>query len=170
MKIENKTVRKQTFGDTLFGGNRFIFWCLGPLFLLTGIVFAANAYSKFAEGRPGTGGILLSVAFLCICFFLALLNGRYFWWAGRLVAISVFCAYVWYLVDTWLIQHQAFELGSPRGGSTPWNALCGLIIIGWPCLCYTFLGRFSFRAPPSPIDDPFENDAFDDDASNEKRG
>lgn len=148
------THKKMTFGDTLFSGSRFIFWCLGPLFLLVALVVAGIAYTQFVSGRFEAGGIALAVSLVCGCFFLVLLNGRYFWWAGRAVAASVFGAYVWYLLDMWLIDPQPIHIGGPRSGATPWNALLGLVIIGWPCLSYTFLGRFTLRSPDRSSDLP----------------
>jgi hypothetical protein len=157
----NDNQRKTTFGDTLFGGSRFMFWCLGPLFLLVAVVLAGIGYTQFATGRLGAGGIAIGAAIVCVCFFLALLNGPYFWWAGRVVAASVFGAYLWYLLDTWLIHPKPFDIGGRRSDATPWNALLGLVIIGWPCLVYTFLGRFTLRAPPPP--DGFDAD-YDEEA------
>lgn len=159
------------FGDTLFGGSRFMFWCLGPLFLLVGLVVAFIGYTQFGTGRFLASGIAAFAALVCVCFFLALLNGPYFWWAGRVVSASVFGAYVWYLLDTWLIHPRSFGFGGPRSGATPWNAILGLVIIGWPCLCYTFLGRFTPRAPPpSPNDSDLDEDEDDTDvqAPNDK--
>ncbi len=140
-----------------------MFWCLGPLFLLVAIVVAFIAYTQFVTGRFAAGGIALAVAWACFCFFLALLNGPYFWWAGRVVAASVFSAYLWYLLDTWLIHPKPFEIGGRRSDATPWNALLGLVIIGWPCLLYTFLGRFTLWVPPPPDDSAslYEEDADD---------
>ena len=164
----NESPKKRTFGDTLFGGSRFIFWSLGPLFLLVAGVFAKFAYTQFSIGRFGAGGIAIAISLVCVCFFLALLNGPYFWWAGRVVAASVFGAYLWYLLDTWLIHPAPFGIGSSRSSATPWNALCGLVIIGFPCLCYTILGRFTLRAPPPP-DDSFSDYDEDEDGSGHER-
>ena len=157
----NEGLQKPSFGDTLFSGGRFIFWCLGPLFLLVAVVFAGIACTQFATGRFGAGGIALAVAVVCVCFFLALLNGPYFWWAGRVVAASIFCAYLWYLIDAWLIHPKPIDISGARSAATPWNALLGLLIIGWPCVLYTFLGRFTLRVPPPP--DEFVTD-YDDEA------
>jgi hypothetical protein len=146
----NKSPKNSTFGDTLFGGSRLIFWSLGPLFLLVAICAAYFGYAYFAVGRFGAGGLAVAMALICVCFFLGLLNGPHFWWAGRVVAASVFGAYLWYLLDTWLIHPRPSDIGGRRGDATPWNALCGLVAIGWPSLLYTFLGRFTLRAPPPP--------------------
>lgn len=131
------------FGDTLFGGSRFIFWCLGPLFLLVALGFIIAACFHVAERRYGAAGFAIGIAIVCVCVFLALLNGARHWWAGRVVTASVFGAYVCYLVFTWLIQKQPFVAGGRTGSATPLNAVSGLIIIGLPCLCFTFFGRFT---------------------------
>lgn len=163
----NESPQNRTFGDTLFGGSRFMFWSLGPLFLLIAGVLATIAYTQFAAGRFGASGIAVAASVVCVCIFLALLNGPYFWWAGRVVAGSVFGAYVWYLLDTWLIHPKPFDIGGPRSGATPWNALCGLVIIGYPCLCYTFLGRFTFHAPAPADDSLSDSDEDENDSDHE---
>lgn len=43
-------------------------------------------------------------------------------------------------------------LGASRSGGTPWKAVCGLIIIGLPCLCYACLGRTTLKKP-EPVED-----------------
>lgn len=168
----NESLKKRKFGDTLFSGSRFIFWCLGPLFLLVALSVAFIAYTQFAAGRFLGGGVFSATALVCLCFFLALLNGTYFWWAGRVVSASVFGAYLWYLLDTWLIHPKPLEIGGPRSGATPWNALLRLVIIGWPCLCYSFCGRFTLRAPPPPdesLSDYHEEESADQNANDKTR-
>jgi hypothetical protein len=160
----NGNVQKRTFGDTLFSGSRFIFWSLGPLFLLVAAVLLVTVYVQFAAGRFAAAGVAAAACLVCVSFFLALLNGPYFWWAGRVVAASVFGAYLWYLLDTWLIHPTAFGFWGPRSAATPWNAVCGLLIIGLPCLCYTFFGRFTFRRGSLP-DESFSDPEEDEDLS-----
>lgn len=144
----SQSPQRCTFGETLFGGSRFIFWSLGPLSLLVAGIVVRVAYTQYVEGRFAGCGMAVAASLVCVCFFLALLNGPFFWWAGRVVGASVFGVYLWYLLDTWLIHPKPLSIGGARSGATPWNALCGLAIIGIPCLCYTVLGRFTFRAPP----------------------
>lgn len=137
------------FGDVLLGGSRFVFWTLGPLMLCLALFMALMAYVRFSANDLQTGFLFLGCSLIASCLFLALLNGPRFWWAGRFVMLSVFSAYSWYLLDTWLIHPKPIEIGGPRSSATPWNALCGLVIIGFPCLCYTLRGRFTWREPPS---------------------
>jgi hypothetical protein len=134
------------FGETLFNGSRFIFWCLGPLFLLVALLLLYVAYTLLVNGNTQLCGVSLIAAVICGCFFLALLNGRRFWWAARAVTASVFAGYLWYVVDTWLIHPQPLDVGARRSSVTPWNAILGLVIIGLPCLSYTIHGRFRLRA------------------------
>lgn len=158
---------KPSFLETLFGGSPFIFWSLGPLFLLVAAVFVRFACTQFTEGHFGRFGSAVAIAVVCVCFFLALLNGSYFWWAGRVVAVCVFGAYLWYLLDTWLIHPKPFAIGGRRSDATPWNALCGLVIFGIPCLLYAFRGCFTSRAQLQSDED--ETEANDERPNDDSR-
>lgn len=159
------------FGDTLLGGSRFIFWSLTPVLLCTGLFMGILSYARFSAGDYRAGASFLGCSLIAVCLFLALLNGSRFWWAGRFVTLSVFSAYSWYLLDTWLIHPKPLNIEAPRSSATPWNALCGLVIIGFPCLCYTLRGRFTWREP-SPDQAIQESETWEDDSgtsSNEGR-
>jgi hypothetical protein len=146
----NGRFQRHRFGTTVFSGSRFVFWSLGPFSLLFAFGVACVAYGNFQAGRALAGGIAAAAALVSVCFFLALLSGKYFWWAGRVVTASIFGAYLWYVLDVWLIHPMPPGIGAARGGPTPWRSLVGLLIIGWPCLCYTFLGRFTLTARSAP--------------------
>ena len=135
------------FGEVFLGGSRFVFWSLGPIVFFLALFMALIAYVRLSDGDLRTGFIFLGCSLIAACLFLALLNGPRFWWAGRFVTLSVFITYSWYLLDTWLIHPKPLEIGGPRNSTTPWNALCGLVIIGFPCLCYTLRGRLTWREP-----------------------
>ena len=157
MKQEEPT---RKFGDVLLGGSRFVFWSLGPLVLCVALWMAFMAYVRFSANDLQRGFLLLACSLIASCLFLALLNGPRFWWAGRFVMLSVFSAYAWYVLDTWLIHPKPLDIGGPRSSATPWNALCGLVIIGFPCLCYTLRGRFTWREPP-PDHEALETDSLE---------
>jgi hypothetical protein len=142
--------RPPRFGPVVFSGSRFVFWSLGPCSLLFAFGIALVAYSEFRGGRSLTSGIAAAAALVSVCFFLALWDGTRFWWAGRVVTATVFCAYLYYALDMWLIRPMPVGIAAPPGRATPWRAILGLLIIGWPCFCYTFFGRFTLRAPPPP--------------------
>lgn len=128
------------FGETLFGGSRFIFWSLAP-------VLAACAAALPLLVGEWTAARVLFVALaevLLVSLILALYDPRRFRWAARCVTGVVFCAYLLYLIDS------AFA-----GGSSSLKPVMGFIVIGLPCLWYTIFGRFS-RRPEGPREDEQE--------------
>ena len=136
------------FGQTLFGGSRFVRWALSPFVLLFAVVMpllVENWTLKLA-------GMIAGMEFLCV----ALLAG--FWlparigqWAFRSLAAAVFLVYAGYLVDQFLFSDTPFRLVESRSEVSPHNALLGFVIIGLPSLWYALLGRFALRKPkPEP--------------------
>lgn len=122
------------FGETLFGGSRFIFWSLAP-------VLAACAVGMpllVAEWTAAYVVFVVLAEVLLVSLILALYDPRRFRWAARCVTGVVFCAYLLYLVD-----------GAFAEGSSSVKPLMGFIAIGLPCLWYTIFGRFS-RRPEGP--------------------
>jgi hypothetical protein len=131
-----------TFGRTLFGGSRFIFWCVGPLVLLCGLGCAICAPFALAskDWKAGTALVLLGVC--GICLFLGLLNRKRFLWAARVVTGIIALCYVLYFVETFFFEKQALAPPQKRSEATPWNAIMGFIVIGLPCIWFTIRGRF----------------------------
>src|SRR5258708_1327352 len=147
----NHDFEENQFGKTLFGGSRFIFWSLGPLFILIAVGFVVTAVVSLHFVNILGACVATAIALFCLCFFLMHLNGSRFWWVGRVIAASVFCTYFAYVLFAWITHPNPFDTGSPHSQQTPWNALLGLAIIGWPCLCYTVLCRFTLKAPPPDL-------------------
>jgi len=128
------------FGDVLFGGGRFIFWTLAPVVLLFIIVTAVFHQPSSAQSTL----VLVGVDVLGVLLVLALYNPKRFHSAGRAATALVFLAYLLYLIDE-IASGHSWHFG-PRSESSPLNALLGLVIIGIPCLRYTFLGRFGSKS------------------------
>ncbi len=135
------------FGQTLFGGSRFIRWALTPFVLLFAVVMPL----LIEEWTLTRIAVMGSVELVC----LALLAG--FWlpprfgrWAFRVVAALVFLAYAAYVVDEFFFSHARFAISGRRSQPSPFNALLGFIIIGLPSLWYAVRGRFTLREEPSP--------------------
>lgn len=137
-----------TFGDTLFGGSRFVRWTLSPFVLLFAIAMPL-LIEKWTLTRAA---VMAGMEFMC----LALLAG--FWlparighWAFRSLAGAVFVIYAGYLVDQFFFSDAPFRLVEGRAKPSPLNALRGFVIIGLPSLWYALFGRFSVREPqPEP--------------------
>lgn len=121
------------FGETLFGGSRFVFWALAPVLAACAVVMPLLV----GEWTAARFAFVALAEALLVALILALYDRRRFRWAARVVTGVVFCAYLLYLVDS------AFAEGSST------KPLMGFIAIGLPCLWYTIFGRFS-RRPEGP--------------------
>jgi len=130
------------FGRTLFGGSRFIFWCVGPLVLLCGLGGVIGAAFALAskDWKAGTALLLLGVS--GVCLFLALLNSKRFLWAARVVTGIVALCYVLYFAETYFVEKRVLVPSQTKSEATPWNAIMGFIVIGLPCIWFTVRGRF----------------------------
>ncbi|MGV3661979.1 MAG: hypothetical protein ACO1TE_17475 [Prosthecobacter sp.] len=160
----NKEPDRPDFASTLFGGSTCLRWVVGPFALISAVMFVLPGFFALLDGETTKGLTMLVVGLASMLLFLAVVAGSRFPWAARVLTGLVFAAYLWYVLDTWLIHPKPLEAGASRGKATPWNALCGLLVIGCPCLCYTFLGRLTLSAP-EPADDEMEDadaDDFDD--------
>ena len=130
------------FGETLFGGSRFIFGALAPVLILCGAVMPFLV-AEWSVSRVIF--VVLAEAFL-LSFTLALYDPLRFGWAVRCVTGVVFCAYLAYAVDEVFLGGEGPGGGTGgRSGPSPQRAVAGFIAIGLPCLWYTIFGRFSLR-------------------------
>lgn len=152
---------------TLFGGSPVMRWAVGPVALLAAAIFGLYALFMLAAGEAGKAAVSAVLTVACGLLFLAVACGPRFHWAGRVLTGLVFGAYAWYLLDTWILHPKPLGLGASRGSATPWNALCGLVFIGLPCLCYASLGRVTLRAPKPSEDEDLDDDAEDDDSDDD---
>jgi hypothetical protein len=136
------------FGQTLFGGSRFVRWALSPFVLLFAVVMPLLVETWTLK----LGVMIAGMEFLCI----ALLAGSWLptrigRWAFRCVAGGVFAVYAAYLIHEFFFSDTPFRLVESRGEASPRNALLGFVIIGLPSLWYALFGRFTLREPqPEP--------------------
>lgn len=132
------------FGQTLFGGSRFVRWALSPFVLLFAVVMPLLVETWTLK----LGGMIAGLEFLCLAllagFWLPTRMGR---WAFRILAGAVFLAYAGYLIDQFFFTDTPFRLVESRAETSPRNALLGFVIIGLPSLWYALLGRFTLREP-----------------------
>ena len=133
--------------------SRFMFWCTSP-FLLTTFVLLAILVRP-----PETAGwiVLGIVELLCVLVLLGLWNSDRFRWCWRAVGAIVFGGYFAYLVSM-IFAGQWFGDGR-RTSQTAFNALCGLIVFGYPGFMYAVFGRLTWRREP---DIPGYTDEFSD--------
>lgn len=148
------------FGQGLFSGSRFIFWCLGPLCLLCGLGCLIGAPFAFAAKDLKAAIALALLGVLGVCFFLALLDLKKFLWAARIVTGIVALCYVLYFVDTYFVGQQPLTPSARKSEATPWNAIMGFLVIGVPCLWFTIRGRFGSDTKPDqpPWPSPWKGD------------
>lgn len=129
------------FGKTLFKGSRFIFWSVAPILVVAGTSLLVYT-GEFTNHKI----ILFSFIELAIVFLIiGLYDPIRFKWATRTVTGIVFIGYCWYAFDEIFVQHKELRIFGAKSEASPRNALLGLAIIGFPCLLYTLLGRFTLR-------------------------
>jgi len=148
-----------TFGQTLFGGSKFIRWALTPFAL----IFAVCMPLLIERWTPVAVALMAAMELMCVGllagFWLPARIGR---WAFRGLTGLVFFAYAAYLVHEFFFTETPFKFSGPRSQASPFNALAGLVIIGLPSLWYLLLGRFTLRPPP-PEPELDEQDIESDD-------
>lgn len=137
------------FGETLFGGSRFVFWALAPI-LVSAAIFLPLTIAP--EGWLQTA-VVYAMSAVCLALALGLANPTRFWWALRFVAAAVFFTYVAYFIYELLGVVRGEEpLLSRRSGTSLASASLGLLIIGYPSFVYMLRGRFTWRAPYVPTE------------------
>jgi hypothetical protein len=131
-----------SFGDIALSRSRFIFWCLAPVLFLCGVGLPL----MLDDWTPVK--LMLTAAWSVGCFaaIFALYDARRFPWAVRTVTGIIFLACVGYLIDQLVFSGKPLE-PTRRSEASPWNSIVGFIVIGFPALWYTILGRFSLRKP-----------------------
>ncbi len=139
---------RDSIGDVAFGGSRFIFWCLAPVLLISGVGL------PFLLGDWTPQKVIVTAAWTA-CSLLAipaLYDSKRFWWAARSVTGLIVLAYAAYVIHEFSFTDDEFGLTGPRSESSPRNAILGFFVIGLPCLWYTIFGRFQFRVDDDPED------------------
>jgi hypothetical protein len=140
-----------SFLKALFGGSLFIRWTLTPILL---ILILGLPFAFMQTGRhPLT--FVVTEAFLVL--FLLSLYGERFTLIRRVTTGAIFLMFLWYCYDTVIMQKLLVAPAKNLGGSSPWSALLGLLVIGLPSLAYTVFGRFTW-VPPQPDSDIAEED------------
>lgn len=129
------------FGESLFSGDRRLFWCLAPLSFLVGCFFLGWAVVEFSHGTRGWF-ILLIPGFFGVFLALSLIDSPYFQWARR-----VLCA----LVIAWMIWPNWFDWTYWRLDNYSIERDLAIVL---PCLWYVIFGRFSLKKPRRWGDNP----------------
>jgi carbon starvation protein CstA len=117
------------FGETLFGGSRFIRRALSP-FLVLFVVLMPLLIQRWP---PKVIVVVIAMEAACIALLLGFwARSRTGRWAFRALTGIVFLAYAIYLASSL----KSFD------------ARRGFAVIGLPCLWYTMFGQFKPRWPP----------------------
>lgn len=137
------------FGTTLFGGGRCMFWLIAPAVLATAALVSSNIQGSWMNAR---GLITAGLDVMAVSFTLALWNPIRFRWAARVVTGLVFVSFLAYFVS------ELFGGSGPRSGGrqSPMQAFFGLLIIGLPCLWYTWTGGWT-DAPDDDAEEPADD-------------
>jgi len=126
------------FGKTLFGGSRFIFWCLAPFLILFAIAMPLLAM----EWTLARAVLLIAFEIVAWLLVLGLWNPRRFGWALRVVTALVCGVCVTAIVDELFFSGEKFTFREIISGRAPLGTLKGFAFLGISSLTYTLLGRF----------------------------
>ena len=122
----------------------FVRWSLSPILVFFGIVVASEGMAGVREGKLMAAALGFALALPCFFGILALWGVPY---VDRVVTGFISLLFGFYLVDECFVSFDGWGFGSSRSSTTPINTMLGFVVFGFPCLIYTFLGRFSVRAP-----------------------
>jgi hypothetical protein len=119
--------------------NRWYFWVLAPVMLVTGL-----GLPLIVDPPTVTGEVVLYVFSATLVFAtIGLAAPGRFWWALRLVAAAILVAYLAYatheIIRWW--NGKPFGLQSAQSDSNLRNALLGLFIFGLPAMYFLLTGR-----------------------------
>jgi len=119
--------------------NRWYFWVLAPVMLVTGLGLPLISEPPTWQGRV----VLHLFCGTLVLATLGLARPRRFPWALRAVAGAILLAYVAYAVAEAIAwwHGKPFGFGARRSASNLHNALCGLVVFGFPSLLFLLRGR-----------------------------
>lgn len=126
------------FGKTLFGGSRFIFWCLAPFLIL----FAIAMPFLVMEWTLVRAVLIIALEVVAWLLVLGLWNPRRFGWALRVVTAVVFGVCLTAIIDELFFNSEKFTFSEIFSGKASLGTLKGFAFLGISCLTYTLLGRF----------------------------
>lgn len=133
------------FGNTLFGGSRFIRWSLTPVILFFALWLPTMTHKMAPTGMPIFIGMEIVFVAMLAGFWLPVKIGQM---CFRIVAAIVFLAFTAAVID-------AFSSAKPSSTRrridqpSPYSLLIGLVLVGLPCLRFALTGGFSLRPEPS---------------------
>ena len=125
------------FGEELFKRSPFIFWALAP-FLVAFALFMPATVELDSVLRISVVAAAVLVSVLAL---LGLWPYSSLEWPRRALTALVFSVYVLYALDEWGVIIVGAS-GENRSRSI--EAAVGFVIIGLPCLLYTFTGSFRY--------------------------
>ena len=134
----------------------FFFWSLSPPLLIFIIAM------PFLIQKHDTPALLTLIALEleATLLLIGLFNPIRFWLAFRGVGLGIFLAYLTYLIVSLQESGGTIRIPKNRAESSPFNAICGLIVFGLPGLWYAILGRLTWRREDQvPFDGRFDIDA-----------
>ncbi len=123
------------------GASPFMRWALSPFLLLFSVVFFFPLVETIDEENTVGAAVCFAVILLCLFGILALWGVPH---TGRVVAGIIAGAYVWYMIDQFVVNFEgSWGFGGRRSDASPLNSILGFIAFGVPCLIFAMFGRFS---------------------------
>ncbi len=146
-----------------FLGSKFLFWMTAPWALASALAFYFVAKGSFEDGNRTAGFVTSYFSFLCLLGLFAMVSKKHGLLCGRLIAGTFALGYVWYFASTYFVEGQSLAPSGRGSDSNPFNAICGLVVIGLPCALFAITGRPFWGKKEEPIQPPEPTDPSDDD-------
>lgn len=138
------------FGNTLFGGSRFVRWSLTPVILFFALWMPTMTHQMAPTGMPILIGMEIAFVAMLAGFWLPAKIGR---WCFRVLTALVFLACTIFVVDAFSSTKKPASAFQRASRQSPYRSLPALLFIGFPCLWFTLTGRFSIKpqVPPEQL-------------------
>lgn len=122
-------------------GSRLFFWLVAPWLGLGIVAVGLVAMGHFDDGKIYQGVLASAFVLGCALGLYAMISQKHGHAIGRIIAAMVPAAYLWYFADTFFVEGQSLQPTGRRSDASPFNAICGFVVFGVPCLIFAIKGR-----------------------------
>ncbi len=118
----------------------WLMWLLLPLSYLT-VYFLYLNFSTQTSSLSNFKLFIILMPFILIALgvTVSIISPGRGWWGLRLISFMVFIGYISYFIDQFIINPSALTV-FVRSSANAFNAMLGMLLIGFPSLAYTFWG------------------------------
>jgi hypothetical protein len=115
-----------------------LLWIITPLV----VTFSIAMFMSFYYDGLTFGGMifLMVIVAVAIGMIIATVFPKKGRWGIKIVTFIISGAYLWYMIDQFIFTAGRIDPTVRQSTPSPFNALLGFLVIGIPCLLYTFAG------------------------------